>query len=196
MDKQLKIEKRREYDRNWKREQRKKFPDKVRAYGRLKYQKINQDSEKLKKRREYMKKYQAKWQKLNPRLEYRREWMRNWNRKNSKSIYAKRRKRPYEKLAATIRSRIKDVLRNGYYTPRTEKLLGCTFKELKNHLESQFKEGMSWENYGFYGWHADHIIPLSSFNLNNEEEQKKAFHFTNLQPLWAQENLKKHARVI
>lgn len=197
MNELSKKEKVREYDRNWKREQRKKNPDKVRAYGRLKYRRVKQDPEKLKKRQEYMRVYQAKWRKDNPHLKaYRREWMRNWNRKNAKIIYAKRRQRPYEKLAATIRSRVKDVLRNGYYTPRTQQLLGCSYKELMAHLEKQFSSGMSWDNYGFYGWHADHIHPLSKFDLTNPEEQKKAFHYTNLQPLWARDNLQKYAKVL
>lgn len=192
MDKQ----KQREYDRNWKREQRLKNPEKARAYGRLKYQRNKNNPEKLKKRQEYMRVYRRKWEKNNPeRLLYRREWMRNWNRKNAKAIYTKRRQRPYEKLAATIRSRVKDILRNGYYTPRTQQLLGCSYKKLMAHLEKQFKPGMTWDNYGFYGWHCDHLIPLSSFDLIKKEEQKKAFHYTNLQPLWAKENLTKHAKV-
>ena len=69
--------------------------------------------------------------------------------------------------------------------------LGCTFEEYKIYLESKFTEGMTWDNYGQYGWHIDHIIPCNSFNLLNEEDQKKCFHYTNTQPLWWKDNLKK-----
>lgn len=55
---------------------------------------------------------------------------------------------------------------------------------------------MTWDNWNFKGWHIDHIIPCSSFNLNNLEEQKKCFHYTNLQPLWWWENLSKSNKVI
>ena len=70
-------------------------------------------------------------------------------------------------------------------------LAGCTMEELKAHIESKFEEGMSWENWALDGWHLDHIIPCSSFDLTIEEEQKKCFHYTNLQPLWAKDNLSK-----
>ncbi len=69
-------------------------------------------------------------------------------------------------------------------------LLGCTIDELKRYLEQQFKEGMTWDNYG--EWHVDHIKPCASFNFFNENEQKECFHFTNLQPLWAEDDMKKH----
>ena len=72
---------------------------------------------------------------------------------------------------------------------KTLELLGCSIPELKIHLEKQFKNGMNWDNYG--KWHIDHIIPLSKFDLFNIKEQKKACYYTNLQPLWAKDNLKK-----
>jgi len=53
----------------------------------------------------------------------------------------------------------------------------------------QFKPGMTWDNYGYYGWHIDHKVPCSNFDLSKPEEQYKCFHYTNLQPLWAEENL-------
>lgn len=75
--------------------------------------------------------------------------------------------------------------------------LGCTIEELKNHLEKQFYshpntgEEMTWENHSYEGWHVDHIKPLSTFDLTKEKEIMKANHYTNLQPLWAEENLTK-----
>jgi hypothetical protein len=68
-------------------------------------------------------------------------------------------------------------------------------ERLKKHLESLFEEGMTWENWNREGWHIDHIKPLSSFDLRKEEEQRKAMHYTNLQPLWAEENIKKGNKV-
>ena len=64
----------------------------------------------------------------------------------------------------------------------------------KKYLEAKFQYGMSWENYG--EWHVDHIKPCSSFNLEDPEEQKKCFHYKNLQPLWAKDNLAKGASVV
>ena len=72
---------------------------------------------------------------------------------------------------------------------KTFEIVGCTPDELKNYLEGLFVDVMSWDNYGLYGWHIDHKIPLSS--ANTEEELLSLCHFTNLQPMWAQDNLKK-----
>jgi len=57
------------------------------------------------------------------------------------------------------------------------------------HIENQFREGMSWDNYSFGNWEMDHIRPLCTFNLKNEKEVKKALHFTNMRPLWRRENI-------
>ena len=67
--------------------------------------------------------------------------------------------------------------------------MGCSIEFLKEYLEKQFKSGMNWDNYG--EWHVDHIIPCVSFDLSDPEQQKKCFYYTNLQPLWAIENLEK-----
>lgn len=71
--------------------------------------------------------------------------------------------------------------------------IGCTMEEFRNHIESLWKEGMSWENHGLYGWHLDHIIPIASItDVDDIETIKKICHYTNYQPLWAEENLKKY----
>ena len=74
---------------------------------------------------------------------------------------------------------------------RTIGFLGCTSSELRAHLERQFLPGMSWENRS--EWHIDHIIPLASFDLTDPVQRNRASHYTNLQPLWAADNLRKGA---
>jgi hypothetical protein len=71
------------------------------------------------------------------------------------------------------------------------KLVGCSSNYLKAYLEIQWEDGMSWENYGRHGWHIDHIRPCASFDLTDPAQQRECFHYTNLQPLWAAENIQK-----
>jgi hypothetical protein len=123
------------------------------------------------------------------------KWRKNNRTKlNEKQIlYEKNRKLtdPEFKLLKTLRSRLGTAInrQNSSKNNTTIKLVGCSVSFLKGFLEAKFKEGMTWENHG--EWHIDHIKPCASFNLLNEEEQKKCFHYTNLQPLWATENLSK-----
>jgi hypothetical protein len=76
---------------------------------------------------------------------------------------------------------------------QTIEYVGCSAKFLAWHMEVQFRDGMTWKNYGSR-WHVDHILPCASFDLSNHEQQKKCFHWTNLQPLLAAENLAKGAK--
>lgn len=96
------------------------------------------------------------------------------------------------RLDKCIRSLIYRSLR-GHKLKKTTEYLGCSIPELKKHLESQFQEGMSWDNYGRNGWHIDHIVPSSS--ASTEEELIKLQHYSNLQPLWETENLKKGSKL-
>ena len=195
MNKQTIIEKRRAYDREYKRKKYAENPQKAIAQSKRAYEKMRRDPDKLEKYKKYHNEYLKKYRDTDEFREYHRKQMREWYRKNSKRIYQQRREKPYEKLSATIRSRIYDYLKHGYKSAKSEKLIGVTWKELGVYIEKQFKPGMAWDNYGFYGWHVDHIVPLSSFDLTKSEEQKKAFHYTNLQPLWAKENMHKGSRV-
>ena len=69
-------------------------------------------------------------------------------------------------------------------------------KELKKYIESKFSPGMNWDNYGKKdGWNIDHIIPCAYYDLNNFEQQKQCFHYTNLQPLWAEDNIRKKNKI-
>ena len=97
------------------------------------------------------------------------------------------------RIRKNISKRIKSAfnryknLKKDYGTMK--KYVGCDMNTFFKHIEKQFTDGMSWENYG--EWHMDHIKPISSFDLTDEEQVKKCFHYTNIQPLWAKENLKK-----
>ena len=87
---------------------------------------------------------------------------------------------------------LKTKVKNG----KSLELIGCSVQQLKEHLQNQFKDGMTWQNHSEKGWHIDHIIPCSAFDLSKEEEQKKCFHYMNLQPLWAWENLQKSDKIL
>ena len=91
-----------------------------------------------------------------------------------------------------LRIRTKEYLKQHHSNGKFSKTIRCEPNFLREHLEKQFKDGMSWENYG--SWHIDHIIPLSS--AKNIEEINKLCHYTNLQPLWASENLSKGSKII
>ena len=100
------------------------------------------------------------------------------------------------KLTQCLRARARDAIRGRNKSDFTLNLLGCSVEQLKSHLESQFKPGMNWDNHGKYGWHIDHIIPCAAFDLSKPEEQRKCLHYSNLQPLWAEENRAKSDKII
>jgi hypothetical protein len=107
-----------------------------------------------------------------------------------------RRKNKYKtnsnfRLSTILRARILDALKKNWKGSSTTELLGLSIEDTKNYLESLFALGMTWENHGLHGWHIDHIRPCSSFDLSDPIQQKACFHHSNLQPLWAEDNLKK-----
>ena len=97
------------------------------------------------------------------------------------------------KLRFNLRTRIRKALKGKCKSSNTINLIGCSIEKLWKHLEKSFKPGMTRENHG--KWHIDHIKPCSSFDLTKPEEQAKCFHYTNLQPLWASENLAKGSKI-
>jgi hypothetical protein len=99
---------------------------------------------------------------------------------------------PHIRLSNMVRCRIGRVLRGTRKSDKSFILVGCTPEFLKQYLASQFQPGMSWDNHG--AWHIDHRKPCASFDLTDPAQQKACFHYTNLQPLWAEENLRKGSR--
>lgn len=149
-----------------------------------------------------VKKYyqENKEEKLNYAKKYRKKNQDKYNEyftKNAQKIYQQRAIREKKRRKTDLSYRIYSNLRYRLYraiklnkkTQDTLDYLGCSIEKLKEHLEKQFTKGMSWDNYG--EWHIDHIKPCASFDLSIKKEQKICFHFTNLQPLWAIDNLRK-----
>ena len=88
-----------------------------------------------------------------------------------------------------MRHRLRSAIAGGFKSGSAVRDLGCSIEDLKRYLESKFEIGMSWKNYG--EWHIDHVVPLSWFNLENREQLIYACRFDNLQPLWAEDNIRK-----
>ena len=145
-----------------------------------------------KKRKKYYKEYYE-----NNKGKKKEYFQKNKEKINEKQRGYRRNKRqtnPLYKLRRNISTRIYQSIKNQGYTKRSQayKILGCTYEEFKEYLENQFTDGMSWENQG--EWHLDHIYPVSL--AKDEEELIKLNHYTNFQPLWADDNLKKGNKIL
>jgi|AntAceMinimDraft_13_1070369.scaffolds.fasta_scaffold28754_1 hypothetical protein len=188
-------DKRKEYLKKY--QQSDKYKESQREYqqsdaGKEVKKKYQQSDKGKKNKRQYAKsdKY-TKYQK-----EYQQEYLRSDKyrvfRKKYKEVIKKRFKsEPKYKLKIIIRNRLTKFLKvkNIRKTNSTFKILGCTPEFLKEYLEKQFKTGMTWKNHKVKGWHIDHKIPLD--RAKTQEDLNRLGHYTNLQPMWAEENLKK-----
>lgn len=122
-------------------------------------------------------------------------WMPTKSQTNQANAVKKSRHRGSEQWKATraIRSQVQRIKRAGKAAGEYCEILGGTFEQAKRHIEAKFKDGMNWLNHG--AWHIDHVIPIALFDLSDRRQLLAASHYTNLQPLWAKENLSKGARI-
>ena len=153
------------------------------------------NKERIKKKKEnnkqHLKVYNKHWQEQN------KDKVHQYRIKN-KEKYRKRRKERYQddvqyKIKKNLRTRLNIALKNNHKSGSAVKDLGCSIEDFKCYLESKFDAPMSWDNYG--QWHIDHVQPLASFDLTDREQLKKACHYSNLQPLWAKDNLQKSNKI-
>lgn len=171
------------------------------------WQAANQEKVKKTARLNYLKNrekqiaYTKARKKANP--EHYRELKRIWSKNNRPHIreYVKNKLKtdPNFRMASALRKRFQDIVRRDLKTRKagsTREILGCSYPEFKDYIKSKFTAGMSWENYGFNGWHIDHIMPCASFDLTLPEQQRLCFHYTNMQPLWAKDNFRKADKII
>lgn len=141
----------------------------------------------IEKKREYAKRYHEKLKNNDPSEFYRRQ----------RIARKKQRQKPLNKAKSNMRNRFRDALKHYRQTHRDgmSTMIGCTWTFFDQWIASQFKRGMKWENYGRV-WHIDHIEPLAHFDITDQNDMKRAWHYSNLRPLKAAENIKKGAKII
>jgi hypothetical protein len=156
----------------------------------------------LKKHRE--KAYHKRYRRIRPSrrlhpIQHIRDYYKATKVERDKISYTKAMKnylsKPSNKIAHTYRSSLFRYIKVKNPRNTTKDFLGCTFQKLKNHLQSQFAEGMTWDNMGRGGWHIDHIIPCAFFDLTKPSHQKLCFNYKNLQPLWESDNCSKGDKI-
>lgn len=195
-----------EYLRQWKEEN----PEKARAIELNRLERIKSRRAADAAYREKLNRKSREWQKQKRKadvayrekcLEANRKWVAEnpeWARNYARRKRLRNKNDPQYKIMASVRRRVTAALKGRTKGISTQKLMGATIEEVRAHIEAQFRDGMGWENWGrgWHGateWHLDHVRPLASFDLTDPEQLAQACHYSNLQPLWAKENLKKGA---
>lgn len=187
---------RRKYYRDYRENNRVEIAARNEKYYKENKDKIAEQAREYRKTREakeadgHYKETMAEWYRAyykNYRLEHKDYY------RNKKKIWKKNAANKIEyRLREALRKRIQKVLKGQSKSGRTAELLGCSIEQFKNYVASLFTEGMTWDNYG--EWHIDHIKPCASFDLSVTEQQRECFNYKNLQPLWAEDNLRKGAK--
>ena len=172
----------------------------IKNQNKRKWQKIKSNEKLYEKKLEYLRKWRESNKEKN--YEYLKKWRENnWskhleiNKKSRKKVMSKwkenkKKNDPSYHISETNRSYISRTIKGKIQKKiKTEKIVGISFNNLIKHLEKNFKPGMSFQNYG--DWHIDHIKPVSKFDLTIPGELEKCFNYKNLQPMWAEDNIKK-----
>jgi len=181
-----------EYNKNFREKNRERLNEKQKIY----YQNnIDKERSRGKKYREKLKKDKPIiLAKTKEELKLKKqEWIKNNRELNNQKRRNKYKNNIHYKISLNVRNRVNTYLKSNNIQKRnkTFDIVGCSPEFLKEYLENQFIDGMSWDNRR--EWHIDHIIPVSS--AKTEEEFYKLCHYTNLQPLWAEDNLKKYNKL-
>ena len=156
---------------------REENPEKVKSTKR-KYREEHKEEIAAKKRADYH---------ANPEPAKRRA--KEWRQKNKSKYNAYCKKRLDDDINARLAHRLRTQIGTYIHRHTAVEELGCTIREFREYLAERFIDGMTWQNYG--EWHVDHIKPLASFDLTDEDQFKEACHYTNLQPMWAKDNQSK-----
>lgn len=150
--------------------------------------------------------YKKRWRKKNP--QHMQRCRDNWASLNKDRIRRVRNESMKSKLKNNIQFQIQHVTRAkinrwllkrgfglGGLPAKIPSIVGCSKQFFRDYIEGLFKTGMTWENHGSNGWHLDHVIPCSQFDLTKHKQLKQCFHYSNVQPLWYPDHIRKHGKV-
>lgn len=140
---------------------------------------------------QYQKDYYPKYREQNKEKikEYKRQYQIKNKIKITKQINDRYKNDINYRIKHNLRTRFNLAIKNNSKKSSIINLLGCSIPKFKEYIEKQFIDDMTWNNYG--QWHIDHIKPCCGFDLSDKKQQQICFHYTNLQPLWAKDNLSK-----
>lgn len=178
----------------------KRYHDGIRSDCKSCHNEYNKRFRESTKGKQYHKDKTSIWQRSNP--ERMKEKKKRYRSNPINKFHEKEYKRkkllssPGFKIECAVRLRIRSILKVNKISHSSIDLIGCSKDELINHLSALFKPGMTLENHGVHGWHVDHVIPCAKFDLTNADQLKQCFHYTNLQPLWCNENWEKGSKVL
>lgn len=138
------------------------------------------------------------WRAIHGKEDDKKQWQKRKNDPTYKAYHnayrreydkMKRKTDPHYKIKSNFMRRLRQVVHAESRALHTAELLGCSVEDFKVHLEAQFDENMSWENYSNTGWHIDHIVPCAYFDLTRKSHQRRCFNWMNMQPMWSTENI-------
>lgn len=187
--------KRKEYHKRWRELNREAIRQKARVYKAANTEHIKNISKQYRSNPSVRKSNYEQWYRNKERYKAaaRIRYQQNKDKINAKrrEVYALQKNNSQYKLANNLRSRIRIALKSqrAYKSQKTEQLLGCSISEARTYIEALWQPGMNWSNYAHDTWHIDHIRPCNTFDLTDLEQQEQCFHYTNLRPLWATDNL-------
>ena len=155
------------------------------------YREVNIDKKKAYNKRYYHENYERERRRIR---EYEKSHKKERNRYENKRYKSN----PMIRLKITISTGIYKSLKSDKSGNHWEELVGYTLNDLKKHLELQFKDDMTWNNYGRNGWHIDHKLPINKFNISSIECEnfKRCWDLNNLQPLWEKDNISKKDKIL
>ena len=187
-----------EYDKEY----RKKNKLKIKEYRLKNKEKINKQRQQYLLKNPETREKLLKWKRKHylDNLSYYTEKSKKYKQQNkeirNKKLSIRLKNDAEYRLRCNLKARIISALKGKGKSAKTMQLIGCNLSQLKEHLASKFKKGMTFENHSYKGWHIDHKIPCAAFDLRCPVQQLACFNYNNLQPLWASDNMSKGAKIL